>query len=114
MFTSANILLFEKVQSWSVRDVKAYLESRKDYFSLNYTEIRKFEENGINGKAFLRHTEDSLIRYDLSTIQLISNSPTGLVFVFVDNSNFFIEGRFTIVLETLNRNWKVEIWFWTS
>ncbi|CAI2195227.1 6472_t:CDS:2, partial [Funneliformis geosporum] len=43
----------ETVKGWSVEQVKNFLNSKMDEFSLNYNEIAKVEENSINGRAFL-------------------------------------------------------------
>ncbi|CAG8510156.1 16019_t:CDS:2, partial [Funneliformis caledonium] len=59
---STKIPSFDTVQGWSIANVRNFLESKKNYFSLNDAEIGKFEENGINGRAFLRYTEDNLLQ----------------------------------------------------
>ncbi|CAI2190082.1 105_t:CDS:2 [Funneliformis geosporum] len=66
----------ETVEGWSVKQVKDFLNSKKDEFFFNDDEIAKVEENGINAGT--------------------SKSPNGLVFIFVDNSNLFIKGKYTV------------------
>ncbi len=62
--THANLSV-ETVEVWSVAQVKDFLNSKKDEFSLNDNEITGFEENGINGRAFLRYTEEKLLADNL-------------------------------------------------
>ena len=52
----------ETVGGWSVEYVRKFLNFNKVFFSLNDFEIRKLEENGINGRALLRYTEKKLMQ----------------------------------------------------
>ncbi|CAG8435877.1 13250_t:CDS:2 [Funneliformis mosseae] len=62
MSTSTKILSFDTAKGWSVANVRNFLESKKNDFSLNDAEIGKFEKNSINGRAFLKYTEDNLLQ----------------------------------------------------
>jgi len=62
--THANLSV-KTVEGWSVVNVKDFLNSKREDFSLNDDEIGKFEGNGINGRAFLRYTEEKLLRIGL-------------------------------------------------
>ncbi|CAI2170801.1 3277_t:CDS:1, partial [Funneliformis geosporum] len=53
---------FETVRGWSVMNVRLFLESKKEEFSLNDAEIGEFEKNGINGNAFLMYTVKDLLQ----------------------------------------------------
>ncbi|RGB25083.1 kinase-like domain-containing protein [Rhizophagus diaphanus] len=60
--TSTHVnLSVETVEGWSVVNVKEFLNSKRDYFSLSDTEIGILEKNGINGRAFLDITKEELL-----------------------------------------------------
>ncbi|CAB4419319.1 unnamed protein product [Rhizophagus irregularis] len=52
----------EIAQRWSVADVRAFLESNNDYFSLNNTELENIENSGFNGPALLDTNKDELVK----------------------------------------------------
>jgi len=62
MTTITNIPSFEIAQGWSVADVRNFLESNNDYFSLNNTELGNIENSGFNGPAFLDTNKDELVK----------------------------------------------------
>ncbi|RIA86983.1 hypothetical protein C1645_828420 [Glomus cerebriforme] len=113
----SNIHTVETIEGWGVDYVRKFLNYNKKDFSLNDDEICRLEELGINGRAFLRYTEEKLIEDGLrkepasnlvdyiiqvksqkqpiiSTDTTIgsSKSPNNSVSIYIDNSNFFIEG----------------------
>jgi hypothetical protein len=55
----------ETVVGWNAVTVGKFLNSMKDIFSLNDTEIRKFEDNGISGITLLGYTEEKLMQNGL-------------------------------------------------
>ena len=60
--TTANPL-FETVDSWSVEEVRNFLKSKQNKFSLTDDEIEKFKNNNVNGSVFLLLTEQRLLNF---------------------------------------------------
>ncbi|CAI2170629.1 12895_t:CDS:1, partial [Funneliformis geosporum] len=52
----------EPVEGWSLMDVKNFLNSSKDKFSLNDDEIEIIEKNGTNSVAFIEYTVETLMQ----------------------------------------------------
>src|SRR5438128_9058931 len=91
----------EEIKEWAPAQIVSFLESGNLYLTNN--DIEMIKKNGIAGEDFLLLKKDDLYRIGLPIgpakriIQLIKEiTNTNLVHVFIDNSNIWIEGKYTV------------------
>ncbi|CAG8615680.1 7484_t:CDS:2 [Racocetra fulgida] len=99
----------KEIKEWAPAQIVSFLESRNLY--LTNSDIEMIKKNGIAGQDFLLLKENDLYRIGLPIgparriIQLIKKilgtslmdrPSTNLVYVFIDNSNIWIEGKYTV------------------
>ncbi|PKY59035.1 hypothetical protein RhiirA4_550254 [Rhizophagus irregularis] len=123
----SDVLSVKLFETFDIVSIRKFLELNKNRFSLNDLEIRKFEDNVIDGKVFLDYTEEKLVQdgirrgpahYIAEYIARVNNqrqpvattavarspkSPNNFVSIFIDNSSLIIEGSKVIgYLEGVN------------
>ncbi|KAF0510058.1 nyn domain-containing protein [Gigaspora margarita] len=102
----------EEIKKWKKEQVIKFLESKKDELELEEVDINIINRNRISGSAFLLLTDEKLRNIGLSLgpaitvahlVKEISKAfppiykeSNDLVYVFVDNSNIAIEGKYTV------------------
>ncbi|CAG8617493.1 10652_t:CDS:1, partial [Paraglomus occultum] len=99
----------EEIKKWKTEQVITFLESKKDELRLEEVDFNIINRNMISGSSFLLLTEEKLRNIGLSLspaitiahlVKEISKAfppePNDLVYIFVDNSNITIEGKYTV------------------
>ncbi|CAG8540962.1 46496_t:CDS:2 [Gigaspora margarita] len=104
--TGSSFPSIEGIKKWSPAQIVDFLGSGDLYLSNN--EIEMIKKSNIAGKDFLHLKEDHLYRIGLSIgsinriallikeISRTSMSSTNLAHVYIDNSNIWIEGKYTV------------------
>ncbi|CAG8782839.1 779_t:CDS:2, partial [Dentiscutata erythropus] len=107
--TGSSFPSVEEIKEWAPAQIVSFLESRNLY--LTNSDIEMIKKNSIAGEDFLLLKENDLYRIGLpigparriiqlikkiSRTPLMDRLPTNLVHVFIDNSNIWIEGKYTV------------------
>ncbi|CAG8604009.1 2397_t:CDS:2, partial [Acaulospora morrowiae] len=105
-----------EINEWSRNRVKEFLQERRAELDLEDEDINIIYNQRVRGDIFLKLTEVTLERWGIpggpaiAITELVKQvkgagilkSNTGLVSVFVDNSNLFIEGKNSFYLNQLH------------
>ncbi|CAG8627927.1 2844_t:CDS:2 [Funneliformis caledonium] len=106
----SNLLKVKQVKSWSRENFKKFMQENRASLDLEDGDIDNIYNQRIDSATFLELTQEdltgmrTLLESAKKIVKLIkeiqgagtSKSPTSLVSVFVNNSNLFIEEKFTV------------------
>ncbi|KAF0510059.1 nyn domain-containing protein [Gigaspora margarita] len=106
--TGSSFPSVEEIKEWSPAQIVSFLESRDLHFT--NSDIEMIKKNGIAGEDFLLKKKDLhriglpigstrriiQIIEKISRTSLMYTGSTNLVHVFIDNSNIWIEGKYTV------------------